>query len=98
MRRRYLVAYDIRSDVRLRRIHLICRMFGYPLQYSVFLCDLNKREQLACKSALRDEMLLSHDSVVMIDLGESSGRGAECFEFIGYRPNEPPLSRATHVL
>lgn len=57
--------------------------FGDPLQYSVFLCDLDGREKLAMKAALRDVMNERVDSVVVVDLGEAGGRGMECFEFLG---------------
>jgi CRISPR-associated protein Cas2 len=38
MRHRYIVAYDIRDEVRLRRVHDVVRGYGIRLQYSVFLC------------------------------------------------------------
>lgn len=98
MRRRYLVAYDIRDDKRLRRVHLVCRTYGSPLQYSVFICDLNARELIACRAALEDEMILSRDSTVIIDLGEARGRGSECVEFVGYRPWSPPQSGEARIL
>jgi CRISPR-associated protein Cas2 len=94
-RARYVVAYDIRDPVRLRRVHEVCKTFGEPLQYSVFLCDLDGRELLACRAALREEMNLHHDSVVIVDLGQADGRGADCFEFIGYRGQPLPRSGPT---
>jgi CRISPR-associated protein Cas2 len=94
MRRRYVVAYDIRDDVRLRRVHDVVRSFGTTLQYSVFLCDLDGIEKIALKSRLRGIMKQSEDSVMLVDLGEPAGRGTDCFEFLGVStalPKEGPL-------
>lgn len=92
MRRRFLLAYDIRDEHRLRLVHGVARAFGDPLQYSLFVCDLSRRERLEAEAALRDVMNLACDSVVFVDLGEASGRGAECFAFLGHRPYNPPSS------
>lgn len=82
-RRRWLVAYDIRDDVRLRRVHDIVRSHGARLQYSVFLCDLTSIEKLNLKSALRDMLNQHADSVVFIDLGEPDRPGGAAIEFMG---------------
>lgn len=87
MRRRYVVAYDIRDEVRLRQVHGIVKGFGERLQYSVFLCDLTQTERFDLKTRLRPVLDHRHDSVVLIDLGEAAARGSECFEFIG--PSHP---------
>lgn len=97
MRRRYLVAYDIRDDGRLRRVHGVAKAFGSPLQYSVFVCDLSRQERLAMELELRDVMLLTTDSVVFVDLGEPDGRGHDCFRFLGYRPYRLPRGGPTIV-
>ncbi len=87
MRRRYVVAYDIRDEVRLRQVHGIVRGFGERLQYSVFLCDLTQTERIDLKTKLRPVLDQRRDSVVLIDLGEAAARGSSCFEFIG--PSHP---------
>lgn len=83
MRRRYLVAYDIREDRRLREIHKAMKGFGDPLQYSVFLCDLDASERVVMRAELRSIMNERQDSVAIVDLGEARTRGMECFEFLG---------------
>lgn len=82
-RRRYIVAYDIRNSGRLRRVHDVVKAFGDPVQYSVFACDLTGSEMVALRARLGPIVKLSEDSVVFIDLGEATGRGTECFEFLG---------------
>lgn len=89
-RRRYIVAYDIRDPRRLRDVHDIVLSHGEPLQYSVFVCDLDDREVLMLKTELRDSMDLRRDSVMFVDLGEPATRGHECFEFMGSRRMLPP--------
>jgi len=96
-RRRYLVAYDIREPVRLRKVHDVVAGHGYPMQYSVFVCDLNPSEKIGLKSALRDVMDQRVDSVAMIDLGTPGARGANCFEFMGTRQVLPPAGGAMIV-
>ena len=49
-RRRYVVAYDIREPKRLRQVHSAMKAFGYPLQYSVFVCDLDGMERVSVGS------------------------------------------------
>lgn len=88
-RRRYIVAYDIRDDVRLRRVHDVVRSFGVRLQYSVFLCDLSNIEKIDLKSQLRVAMVQQADSVMFVDLGAPERRGTYCFEFMGPSPGLP---------
>lgn len=83
MRRRYVVAYDIREEVRLRQVHGIVKSFGERLQYSVFLCDLTISEKITLKTQLRSVLDHQRDSIVFIDLGEAGVRGSSCFEFMG---------------
>lgn len=83
------MAYDIREPKRLRRVHKVAKDFGYPLQYSVFACDLTKMELLALKARLTAEADLEDDSIGIFDLGPPRGRGIECVEFLGTRRTIP---------
>lgn len=83
MRRRYLVAYDIREEGRLRQIHKTMKAYGDPLQYSVFLCDLDDSERVIMRADLRAIMNERVDSVAIVDLGDARTRGMDCFEFLG---------------
>lgn len=94
-RRRYLVCYDIRDDRRLRQVHQVAKSFGEPLQYSVFVCDLNRSERVSLDLAFREYVDMSADSIVFVDLGETAGRGAGAFEFLGYRPFPLPRGGPT---
>lgn len=83
-RRRYLMAYDISDDVRLRQVHTVAKTYGYPLQYSVFLCDLDRTELIRMKQELGETIKHTIDRVVIIDLGDADLRR---FQFMGVRPS-----------
>lgn len=93
-RRRYLVAYDIRDDRRLRRVATCMEGFGDRIQYSVFVCDLSQREFVDMLVAVEGSMKRSEDSVMVVDLG--SPEEVSRFLFIGRR-EELPRSEAAIV-
>jgi CRISPR-associated protein Cas2 len=68
-RRRYLIAYDIASPYRLRKVITHMESYGERLQYSVFLCDLSGAERARWEIEIRGLINLAEDSVVSIDLG-----------------------------
>jgi len=77
------VAYDIREEKRLRVVHRTMKGFGYPLQYSVFVCDLSRSEKIHMKEELGRLISHAEDSIALVDLGDPEARGVECFEFMG---------------
>jgi CRISPR-associated protein Cas2 len=82
-RRRYVVCYDIRDPVRLRRVHKTMKSFGWPMQYSIFVCDLDTMELIDLRRRVGDLIHHAADSVAMIDCGEPAERGRTCFSFMG---------------
>lgn len=76
-RERYLIAYDIRDDRRLRRVCKLMEGYGTRLQYSVFLCDLSDREKLLWEAEIVDIMELAVDSVVYVRIGVSGAGGVQ---------------------
>lgn len=82
-RTRYLVAYDISDERRLRQVHRCVVGFGHPLQYSVFVCDLTSRELIQLRVSLRDLIDYRADAIAIVDLGPAADRGRFCFEFMG---------------
>jgi CRISPR-associated protein Cas2 len=89
-RRRYLVAYDIRDDRRLRLVAGCMEGYGSRVQYSVFVCDLSDRERILMRGDLEALMHLSEDSVMVIDLG--AGGDSSRFLFIGQHEKLPTVS------
>ncbi len=96
-RRRYLVAYDISDENRLRKVHGVVKGYGYSLQYSVFLCDLSEVEKLMLKSDLGNVIQHREDRVAIVDLGDAQSRGMACFEFMGVHPVLPTPGGPTIV-
>lgn len=91
-RRRYLVAYDIRDDKRLRQVAICMEGYGERIQYSVFVCDLSDQEMVAMRVDMESRMKLSEDSVMVVDLGRPDD--ATKFLFIGHHeelPGDGPL-------
>lgn len=86
-RRRHLACYDIRDPKRLRRIHKLMKAYGYALQYSVFICDLDQMEKVRMKAAASAIMHLRIDSLIVIDLGAVN---LDRFDFLGTRELQPP--------
>lgn len=86
-RKRFLVAYDIRDDKRLRRVHKTVKAYGWAMQYSVFICDLDRIELFELHAALGSTIHHGIDSVAFVDLGDPAERGRSCFDFLGV--NEP---------
>ncbi len=69
MRTRYLLCYDVRDPVRLRRTAKIVEQWGSRLEYSVFVCDLDVVERTRLERALRNVIDEIVDRVFLVDLG-----------------------------
>lgn len=84
-RRRYLVAYDISDDRRLRRVAATMESYGDRAQYSVFLCDLSRAEMADLRHDLGTIIDQTEDYVLIVDLGDPST--PHRFEVLGrHRP------------
>jgi CRISPR-associated protein Cas2 len=86
-RRRYLIAYDIRDDRRLRSIAGCMEGYGTRIQYSVFVCDLSDRERVLMRSDIEILMKPSEDSVMVVDLGMAGDSSR--FLFLGHHERLP---------
>ena len=88
-RTRYLVSYDISDAKRLRQVHKTVKNFGWSMQYSVFICDLDAVEMLSLKQEVGVIIHHGEDSVAFVNLGPPANRGSECFDFMGLRTALP---------
>jgi CRISPR-associated protein Cas2 len=86
-RRRYLVAYDIRDDRRLRSVATCMEAYGTRIQYSVFICDLSAQEAVLMRSDIETRMKITEDSIMVVNLGHPSDPGR--FLFLGHHENLP---------
>lgn len=59
----YVVAYDIPSDKRRKKIHKILSGYGQWTQYSLFECFLSRRQLLLLQSKLEKHLVEAQDSV-----------------------------------
>ena len=87
-RRRFLVAYDIREDKRLRAVAGCMEGYGTRIQYSVFVCDLSAKEKVLMRGDIETVMRQSEDSVMIVDLGAAGD--ASRFVFLGSHEELPP--------
>lgn len=83
MRHLVLVCYDVRDPRRLRHVHIRMKGYGEPLQYSVFLCDLDERGMLLLRATLEEEMNLEQDRAIIVNLGPVDGTAKERLSFLG---------------
>jgi len=86
-RRRFVLAYDIMDDRRLRKVHSCAKTYGYSLQYSVFICDLDPMELTRLKWDLGALIAHGEDRIALIDLGEVTSPTR--FVFLGVHPVLP---------
>ena len=93
MRHRYVVCYDIRESKRLRRTFRILKGWGLHIQYSVFHCELNRRELVELKSDLSNVINLRDDQVLFVRLGPVGGPADNAIESLG-APYLPPSNSA----
>ena len=65
----YIVAYDIRSPKRWRRVFKLMHGFGDWLQLSLFQCRLGSRRRAELEAALDEEIRQGEDHILILDLG-----------------------------
>ena len=65
----YLVCYDVSDSQRLIRKYKKMLGYGDPVQYSVFMCDLNPKEVVVMRGDLENLLNLGEDRVLIADLG-----------------------------
>jgi CRISPR-associated protein Cas2 len=94
-RKRYLVAYDIRDDRRLRQIAVCMEGYGERIQYSVFICDLSDRERVGMRRDVEMIMKPSEDSVMVVYLGAAGDQSR--FLFLGQHEKLPAAANAAIV-
>ena len=71
MRDRYFVCYDVSDPQRLAHTYKKMNGYGDPVQYSVFVCDLNEKEIIYLKEDLHKILNLNEDRVLMINSGKA---------------------------
>lgn len=80
MRSAYLVSYDIADDKRRNAVFKALMDNGEHLQYSVFICELSRLEQVRLRGELADAIHAKEDQVIFLRVGsmDSLERALEC--------------------
>ena len=88
-RRHYLVSYDIADDKRRNTIFILLEELGNHVQYSVFFCELNRRELAETKHQIDECINHTEDQVLLLDLGPREPTEIDTLHIVG-RTYEPP--------
>lgn len=89
-RRRYLVTYDISDDKRRTCVFKTLHGYGDHVQYSVFMCELNRREHVDLMSRLSRAIHNRDDQVLFVDLGLAETDSGKIVGSLG-KAYEPPI-------
>ena len=81
--------YDIVDDKRRNKIFELLSGNGNHVQYSVFFCDLNQKEQAQLRLDIRAVINDKEDQILFIDMGLAEGAIEMRVEAIG-KPYTPP--------
>lgn len=87
-RRHYLITYDISDDKRRTQVFHALEDQGDHLQYSVFLCELSRREHAELRARLTPLIHRREDQLMLLDLGPAHVNLESAMEIVG-RPHEP---------
>lgn len=71
-RRHFLVSYDISDDARRTAVFKTMKDHGDHVQYSVFLCQLDRREIVELTAALGSLIDHREDQILVVDLGPAT--------------------------
>ncbi len=69
----FVVTYDIRDQLRSRRLFRLMNGYGEWLQLSVFQCRLSRRRHTEMIALVDGIILHGHDHVVILDVGPADG-------------------------
>lgn len=74
MRKFYFISYDITDDKRRNRVARILLDYGERVQYSMFCCQVNKRELLKLQESLKIEINNHEDQIIFLQAGMVQGQ------------------------
>ncbi len=74
-----VVSYDISDNKRRERLRKSLLMFGNPIQFSVFECDLTRRQIEAMQRTIRGIIAAGKDNVRIYQICAMCAENAETF-------------------
>lgn len=78
-----LICYDISDPKRLRAVFELCRSYGDPVQYSIFIARLTASARAELVADLAGIIHHREDRVLLIRLGPESAETMNRFEGLG---------------
>jgi CRISPR-associated protein Cas2 len=80
---RYLICYDVASDLRRERLANLLQSYGDRIQYSVFLLDAKPAKLVRLRADMRQAIDSEADSILICSLGPLADSGIRRIEFVG---------------
>lgn len=80
---RILVAYDIVDDPRRNRLAKLLESYGDRIQYSVFLVDLTRAQEVRLRKSIIATIDQQADSVLLCYLGPARSEHGKRLRFFG---------------
>lgn len=68
-KKRWLIPYDISSDKIRTKVRKILTNFGFRIQYSVYLCELDKKQKKELTQKISG-IIQTKDSIIWIPLSD----------------------------
>lgn len=68
-KKRYLISYDISNDRIRSKVRTTLTKYGYRIQYSCYLCEVNTKEKIRIADKI-DELISKKDSAVWIPISD----------------------------
>lgn len=89
MRNSYLISYDVSDDKRRNSVFKTLMGNGDHVQFSVFVCQLNRMELARVKGQLAQTIHHRQDQVIILDLGPAGGEWVSHLQCLGkvYTPS-----------
>lgn len=83
MRNSYLITYDVSDDKRRNNVFKTLMGNGDHVQFSVFVCQLDRMELARIKGDLAEAIHHRQDQVIILDLGPTGGEWASHLQCLG---------------
>jgi len=90
LRKHYIVSYDIADDKRRNRVFKALMDYGDHAQFSVFFCELTRREMAELRSRLLADLHAREDQLLIVDLGPATAPLLDGIEVFGKPYNPAP--------
>jgi len=88
-RKQFLITYDVSDDKRRNSLFKTLTAHGDHVQFSVFVCALNRMEIAALRATMSELINHHQDQVIIIDMGKAEPDASPLLDCLGKRYNPP---------